>query len=348
MIKLLIILFYIFPAFANDQPKKIVNVVGCSIFDSNGKILKKYLGWVCAFFPNGNMILGDGFTLTFYDPKMNPIWSKDVHTNYIAYSEEDQTGLVIASNIIKDTVRLDRLEIYDKNGKLQKHFDFQKSHSLGSYLQTWDMPAFPKVKEGITLIDAFYRIDKNSSKLAWLKEGNYVANEAFGKIYIFDSRLQKIVHSIDTRKWDRNNLRDVQVISSGNFLVYNSGNIQNGTKFTTLEELDPHTGNTVWAFRASPPTSFYGDYQGNVQRLTNGNLLYSVIMDEKKGKERVKIPDEEFEKWMAIQGAFRAFEVTRDGKKVWSMVNDGSNLSGMPNVVKRLDLTSYFQHKGRF
>jgi hypothetical protein len=348
MIRLFAITAFIFSLAAEARPT-IVNAIGCSLFDMQGKLQKKYLGWVCAFFPNGKMILGDGFTLTFYDKDMNPLWSKDMHTHHmINYSEKDNTALVIASNLIGDDTRIDRLEIYNNDGKLLKFFNFTEKESLGTYKQDWDMPVLPKVKRGITLVESFHRIDKTSKKHPSLREGNYIVYDGFGRIYIFDRALKEIIQTFDLKNWSRSQWRDVQVTDSGNFLAYNSGNELAGKKFTTLEEVDPASGKQVWEFRANPPESIYGEYEGNVQILKNGNLLFSVVMDEYRGKDRKEIPEKDVQNWMNVQGPHRSFEITRQGKMVWNMVNDGSGLSGMPNVVRRLDLTSYLKNKGRF
>ncbi|HEY8279093.1 MAG TPA: hypothetical protein VIH99_05690 [Bdellovibrionota bacterium] len=337
------------PAFAASPKPLWVNAVGCSLFDSKGQLLKKYLGWVCAFFPNGKMLLGDGFTLTFYDKDMNVVWSKDVHTHHmITYSEADKTALVIASNILEDKLRIDRLEVYDSEGKLLKGFNFTPAHSLGAYPQTFDIFSFPKVKQFLTLVESFYRIGKSSSKLPFLAEGNYVVREASGRIYFFDRGLTKILHTINTREWGLDDLRDLQVTSRGSLLVYNSGNKVNGVPFTTLDELDPKSGKVLWSYRADPPTAFYGNYEGNVQILPNHHLLFSVVMDEYRGNDRKSVPESEREPWMDVQGMHRSTEIDRKGKVVWKMSNDGSGLSGMPNVVKRLNLAQYLQHKGSY
>ena len=348
MILLKILLFLTFAPQAPAKPLW-VNAVGCSLFDSKGTILKKYLGWICAYFPNGSMLLGDGFTLTFYDKNMEIVWSKDMHTHHmITYSAPSKTATVIASHIINGVTRADRLEVYSIDGKLLKHFNFTEKHSLFRQEQKWDHFVFPFVKDEITLIESFYRIEKNRSKNPIFQEGNYLALEAAGRIYVFDSNLEKIIHTINLSDWKIGNIRDAQIDESGNLLFYNSGHQENGEKFTTLDQVDPQTGKLLWSYRANPPSSFYGSYEGNVQALPNGNYLFSVVMDELKGKERRVIPQNEMEPWMVVQGMHRSFEITKHGKVVWTMVNDGSGLSGMPNVVKRLDLSDYKKNKGRF
>lgn len=325
-----------------------MNAAGCSLFDQEGKLLKKYLGWVCTYFPNGKMLIGDGFTLTFYDEKMKVVWAKDVHAHHmITFTPEAGVATVIASNIIGGDTRIDRLEVYDQEGKLLSFFDFQPRDSVYTHKQDWDFPVFPYVKKGLTMIESFYPITANASALPFLKAGNFLAYDSSGWLYFFDSKL-KPIHKMNLRDWKYSELRDVQVTPAGNLLVYNSGNGSGKERYTSLDEIDPANGQLVSRYAATPPNSFFGAYEGNVQLLPNGNLLYSVVQDELKGKDRRVIRPEEREPWMDVQGFWRAFEATREGKIIWKISNDGSGLSGMPNVVKRMDLSGYLKNKGRF
>jgi hypothetical protein len=60
--------------------------------------------------------------------------------------------------------------------------------------------------------------------------------------------------------------------------MYGSGNETGGKKFTTMIEVEPETWKTVWSYQANPRESLYGKYGGNV--------LFSVVTDELKGKDR--------------------------------------------------------------
>ncbi|MGE3261504.1 MAG: hypothetical protein AB7K68_06975 [Bacteriovoracia bacterium] len=328
-----------------------VNLINCSIFDSSGKLLKMYRAWLCAFFPNGKMLLGDGATLTFYDQKMNIVWAKDMHVHgSITYSEADDTALLQVSHVLPGDLRGDRLEVYDQEGKLIKHFNFTSKHAFKPQEFNYDRFMLPsRVKEEVHHVWSFYRIGRNRSKLPFLREGNYVVADAFGVIYFLDSKLQKIVHTIHNHKLGISNLRDVQVTERGNLLAYNSGNVDaQGQPYSSLDEINPTTGKFIWRYIASPPTSFYGPSEGNVQELPNGNFLYSLVMDERKGKERRHVPQEELEPWMLIQGGHQSIEITRDGKEVWKMISHDDDLSGKPNVVKRQNLDKYFSRKKRY
>ncbi|MGZ3711522.1 MAG: hypothetical protein ACXVBE_07185 [Bdellovibrionota bacterium] len=328
-----------------------VNIVNCSIFDESGKILRNYLGWVCAFYPNGRMLLGDGYTLTYYDEKMNVVWSKDEHVhNSIIYSEADDTALLLVSYVLPDYTRADRLEVYDKEGRLVKHFNFTAENKISKYPFNYDKRMLPtRVKDEITHVESFYRIGRNRSKNPNFKEGNYVVCDMFGAVYIFDSSLKKIIQTISLRTLGLQSTRDMQVTEAGNLLMYNSGNKDaQGRDYTTLDERDPVTGKVVWQYKTKNPSDFYGTYEGNLQVLPNHNILFSVVLNERPALDRKAYHEDYWEPWMEVQGNLQAIEITPSGKEVWRMVSKDSVLSGRPNVVKRRNLNSYLAKKKRY
>jgi len=81
------------------------------------------------------------------------------------------------------------------------------------------------------------------------------------------------------------------LLASGNILLFDN----RGTPGRSAAlELDPLTGEEVWAYRADEEGVFFSATCGSVQRLANGNTL---ITESNVG---------------------RAFEVTREGRIVWS------------------------------
>lgn len=328
MKRLLILLVLFLPGLARAEP---MNVVGCSIFDAKGRLAKKYYGWICAFLPNGKMMVGDGFTLTFYDEKMNVVWSRDGHTHHnMIFSETDQTVLVTGSRTIRDsTARLDTLEVFDLEGARTKSFSFTPEMSLGERPFHWDQQALPATKTELTQIASFYRIPPNGSKEPALAEGNYVAWDNFGRVYFLDSGLKKVVRAIEPKDWPFPLASDLQVTEEGRLLFYQMSYPARGLP-AMVAEAGFHERKIVWAYRGDPGEKLEGDFEGNVQRLPGGNFLFSEV--GKFGRSTAE---------------FRAREITREGKVVWRMKASGRELSGMPNTIKRYDLAAYRRAKGR-
>ena len=74
----------------------------------------------------------------------------------------------------------------------------------------------------------------------------------------------------------------------------------NGTKrgWSRLVELDPQSNELAWAYQATPPSAFFSEWGGGVQRLENGNTL---VADTVSG---------------------RIFEITPRGEVVWEYWNN--------------------------
>ncbi len=87
---------------------------------------------------------------------------------------------------------------------------------------------------------------------------------------------------------------DATILPGGTLLVFDNGL---GRGWSRVLELDPRTGQVVWAYQADPPEAFYTASRGACQRLANGNTL---ITESDRG---------------------RAFEVTPEGKTVWEFRN---------------------------
>ncbi|HVY46080.1 MAG TPA: arylsulfotransferase family protein [Minicystis sp.] len=118
------------------------------------------------------------------------------------------------------------------------------------------------------------------------------------------------------------------ILPNGHVLLYDNGTgrpaadgarrdgKRRGPKYTRIVELDPVTKSIVWTYEADPPTSFYSEAEGSVQRLPNENLL----IGEEGG---------------------RAFEITRAKEVVWEYYNPkfdktGNARSGMYRIERIL------------
>ena len=88
---------------------------------------------------------------------------------------------------------------------------------------------------------------------------------------------------------------EAKLLENGNILLLDNGTYKRG--WSRVIELDPVSEEIVWQYRADPPESFFTAARGTVQALPNGNVL------------------------IASSGQGRIFEVTREGRTVWSYSN---------------------------
>jgi hypothetical protein len=87
---------------------------------------------------------------------------------------------------------------------------------------------------------------------------------------------------------------DPQVLESGHLLLFDN---QGRADSSSVQEIDPASGDVAWAYRGSEKEPFYSLTCGTAQRLPNGNTL---ITESDYG---------------------RAFEVTEGGETVWEYYN---------------------------
>jgi len=96
-----------------------------------------------------------------------------------------------------------------------------------------------------------------------------------------------------------------RLLDNGHVLIFD-----NGTKRSQIVEVDPKTNEVVW--RYAPPSGFFSEIQGAVQRLGNGNTLITE------------------------SGAGWVREIDREGSVVWQFANPDVNAGGYRNGIMRM------------
>jgi hypothetical protein len=79
-------------------------------------------------------------------------------------------------------------------------------------------------------------------------------------------------------------------LDNGNILIFNNGGHRPGEyrDYSTVVEVDPHTNEIVWEYKATPVTEFYVPLCGGAQRLSNGN---TCITEATEGRMFEVTPD---------------------------------------------------------
>jgi hypothetical protein len=158
---------------------------------------------------------------------------------------------------------------------------------------------------------------------ARFKRGNILVSQRNTKtVFIIDKASGAIVWKIGPEDGFTIGQHDAQMIpyglkGAGNIMIYDNGG-QAGypteTRFyTRVIEVDPITKEIVWQYNAKFSERLKGDFfsrfQGNAQRLPNGNTLINEPY------------------WGRI------FEVTRDGEIVWEYLTPHIRTSGAKNKL---------------
>ena len=105
---------------------------------------------------------------------------------------------------------------------------------------------------------------------------------------------------------------DAHVLDDGHITVFDNGMDR---KWSRVVEMDPSSGEIVWTYgHPDPdhPQHFFSDTRGSAEILPNGNAL------------------------VACSNRGWAFEVTRDGRRVWSFFNPHRNREGHRAVIMRI------------
>lgn len=353
-------------------------VAGCSLFDTNGKVLFTLNSdFICIFKKDGSVIATNPVEdrLTYYDKSGEVIWtSRENATHDLRFIAEESRFLTITSEVTDfdgTPARGDCVSERDMTNRILKQWCFSKNRAeleirrirkgtdpVNVYNNTHI--AFPNIEishaNSISVIPANAREAVNPA----FAEGNYLVNlytPGFGVI-ILDRDMKHILWSRNLRNFQYKGLNyrmlthDLQVTKEGNILAYvNAFYIQQifycdvvssiadfvrpqelisryipVIRPSHLVEFDPETDHIVMDYTDQPPEKFHSELLGSVNRFSNGHYLYS---DTTNG------------------GA--AFEVDKNGKKVWSFVNPIRNSQGRPAVfqfVRPMNDDSFLKARG--
>ncbi len=258
-------------------------VVGCTIYNEKMEILRNYPANICVFFPNGNYLKSGTDGLSMRNSQNEPIWSmKGVFHHQINLSIDNKHILAMTSVIAKsedEKVRYDKLVVIDLNGHLERAYDFSEhAQYLGKKLPgLWAPSGVEPVKWEMSHFNSFYEIPQNKIKSSSFKQGGYIANSLFFGIFVLDKELKNVLFHFSYNNAQDNYIHDVQVDKNGYLMIFNNKNAvgKNQDTYSSIDIFDPIEKKILYKFSSKPRQMFYSDYCGGVQRLENGEILFS-------------------------------------------------------------------------
>ncbi len=177
------------------------------------------------------------------------------------------------------------------------------------------IPVHPSELGGPPWIDLFH-----ANSVEWMRHDHlfgtdplYASNYLLlcfrhqSRVAIFDWEKNEVLWS-----WGAGTIsgpHDAQLLDTGNILLFDNGL---GRDYSRAIELDPRTDEIVWQYLSDPPTDFYTESKGSVQRLPNGNTL------------------------LAESDAGRAIEVTPTGEIVWEFFCPHESAPGERAAIVRM------------
>ncbi len=282
--------------------------LGCQILSTDLKVIRDISGDVCLFIPGTQQVLSfDDSGTRLRSLAGETIWEKPILLHHQMNLNRNAVTFATLGHEINfiegEKTRSDVALVMDFKGNILKSFSFYQHLAelrkiVGGQLKSRNPSANAKhlAKREISHANSIYEIGPNalSSKIAAFKPGNFIVNiNGFGAVVIFDKELKEILWSYsDSQNGREHSLHDVQVLPSGNLLAYVNRNQKDNVRFSSVDEINPLTGEHSPVFKGSPPESFSAQWCGGAQILPNDLVLSSESEDKASGlRTRIFIAD---------------------------------------------------------
>lgn len=269
-------------------PKDFYLNEGCSLYKTNGDLVKKFPGYMCLFHPNGNLISASITSLTMFSPKLEKLWEiPGFFHHHMNFSEDKKKILALASSNEKQKDGIHRQDVFmviDLDGKivakanaselLKKHIKFTGA-KLGGM---WKQLTAADIED--THFNSIYEIPENTSPLKYLKAGNIVVNSVVSGHCFLSPDLKKSEFCKVLPISPDPTIHDLQVTPKGELLLFNNQVRDVGEDpYSAIVKRDPVAAKTIYEFTAEPKEMFFSPVKGSVQQLMPDILLVSHMYD---------------------------------------------------------------------
>jgi hypothetical protein len=263
----------------------------CSIYNMQGKWVRRYPGTYCYFESDGHLLMTDTKVLEFYNKDMVKLWDLKGHFHHQINKTHDGDYLLMSSTVEKyrtSKTRFDKFIKVDRNGKVISTFSFYdhlKELTKGLSASdldilapfTWDQSNKSLADYEFSHANSFYEIPPNSSTESELAAGNFIINSVgFNRIIILDKELKNILRIIIPTSTLRH---DVQVTADGDILIYSNAieekNIKAAIRIRTYPDMLEK-----WVYRRNV-ASLNSAICGGAQILNKDLMLFTEINSKK-------------------------------------------------------------------
>lgn len=266
--------------------------IDCLLLDFSGKLYKKKPGGLCLFQKDGTTIYASYRANLLVKEFANGTreWAAPIPVHHEMSLTHDGNILLLSESIRRfrgdNNARFDVFKILNQEGEELASWDtFDHFDEILQILKEAgkDFPLKLDVKSNpfgefveYTHANSFKEVPPNSlyPAIPYLKPGNYILGmNCLGLFLFLDRDLKKIVGVVHYQSFLSCNTHDAQVLTNGHILhLLNYEALpSNGM---TLVEIDPLSGERVWEYKNKLSDSLNSNYQGSVQLLANGNMLY--------------------------------------------------------------------------
>ena len=322
-------------------------VEGCLVMDMQGKVVKKFPGWLCQFIEStGNIVATENFdNIMCYDKTLQVKWKKNIPFHhdlrltengeiyFLSFDEHPYMNKTVRFDVIyklsKEGEVLYKWSCYDHIPQMLKYFSkaphvkgkapvYDGSQLADSFIAQHEKlfvryePSHPPLMKdywSLSFINSLQPLPVNASeyKGAAFSKGNLLVSFY---TYSFLAIIDpKTSEVLWTYYLDVNaKIHNASMLPNGNILMYVNSNYED-RRYVTILEIDPVTNKEVWKYEATPREAMNSVRLGSAQRLPNGNTL---ITDNTNDTARI-------------------FEVTKNKQIVWDWkINEAVSKRGNP------------------
>ena len=268
--------------------------VGCSIYDLNGNLLRRYSGNLCFFEVDGHVLINHkNQNLTYYDSQMRTLWRLVIHSHHQINQAANGDFLIISSEakeFNKKITRFDRFVRINKKGQVIGDFSFAKvsDQFLSGELFPekvvskfdWDQDNSDIAEVEVTHANSIYEIPFNTNTDPAFQQGNIITSVSkWPAIFIFDPKLQRIIKRINIQGARRHH--DAQVLPNGNLLLYVNEQTLIKSISSILMELNLTSQQQAMFYNGTKENKFYSSVGGGIQKINDNLYFFSDLAEGK-------------------------------------------------------------------
>ncbi len=279
-----------FPCFADWKLSHFQN--GCTVYNFDREV-KNFPGKMCIFLEDGSFVSAGQDSIKKFRADRTVVWELPGLFHHQLNLSHDKTRVLgLMSDI---TIRETRKEIDDiiviinlDDGKVLYRRNARDILSSSKYFPIQSSGS-PLVKSGkadleTSHFNSIYEIPENKGqgKAPFLKSGNIIINSHGIGIFILSHDLSKVLYEKSYSLSSNNGIHDVQVTSTGEFLIFNNF-VQDPTTpylYSAIQIFDPVSEKLTFDYPNGPDRAlFFSVACGGVQILDNDHIFFSHLVN---------------------------------------------------------------------
>lgn len=256
-------------------------VVGCSVLDLKGELIKTLPGRLCQFFENGSYLTAIEAKLKLIDKNNSVLWEIPLVAHHqMEMSADRKRVLVLARSkvtIKKKELEQDVFHVVNLEGKILHET------TAAELMKQANRKEEELTNKELSHFNSFHEIPplENTDSLPdYIRAGNFVLNARFLGTFFVSSDLKKVLHFLPLKNSHLHNTHDVQVLSSGKLLYFNNRKAENNVQelSSSIDLYDFSSQKTESLFEGIPKQIFFSPDGGSVQQLDSEHIVFSHFL----------------------------------------------------------------------